>query len=83
MGDRFERKRQNAGGGVRGGLSLALYRVENLRPAMGRGINSRNRVWNWLAKLHRLAGQYDNPMRTWFLALIAGLKLPTQLCMYI
>jgi hypothetical protein len=30
--------------------------VENLNPAMGRGINSRNRVWNRVAKLHRLAG---------------------------
>ncbi len=46
-------------------------------PAMGLGINSRNRVWNWVAKLHRLAGRYDNPMPTWFLAPIAGLKLPT------
>ncbi len=44
---------------------------------MGRGIDSRNRVWNWVAKLHRLAGRYDNPMPTWFLAPIAGLKLPT------
>ncbi len=52
--------------------------AENLNPAMGRGINSRNRVWNWVAKLHRLAGRYDNPMPTWFLAPIAGLKLPTQ-----
>jgi hypothetical protein len=25
-----------------------------------------------------LAGQYDNPVPTWFLAPIAGLKLPTQ-----
>ncbi len=53
-------------------------RVENLSPAMGRGIDSRNRVWNWVAKLHRLAGRYDNPMPTWFLAPMAGLKLPTQ-----
>ncbi len=44
---------------------------------MGRGIDSRNRVWNWVAKLHRLAARYDNPMPTWFLAPIAGLKLPT------
>ncbi len=45
---------------------------------MGRGIDSRNRVSrNWVAKLHRLAGRYDNPMPTWFLAPIAGLKLPT------
>jgi hypothetical protein len=29
------------------------------------------------SKLHRLAGRYDNPLPTWFLALIAGLKLPT------
>ncbi len=50
---------------------------ENLSLAMGRGINSRNRVWNWVAKLHRLSGRYDNPMPTWFLAPIAGLKLPT------
>ncbi len=48
-----------------------------LSPAMGRGIDSRNRIWNWVAKLHRLAGQYNNPMTTWFLAPIAGLKLPT------
>ncbi len=48
------------------------YRVGNLSPAMGRGIDSRNQVWNWVAKLHRLAGRYDNPMPTWFLAPIAG-----------
>jgi hypothetical protein len=47
-----------------------------LSPAMGRGIDSRNRVWNWVAKLHWLAGRYDNPMPTWFLVPIAGLKLP-------
>jgi hypothetical protein len=53
--------------------------VGNLSPAMGRGNASRNRVWNGVAKLHRLAGRYDNPMPTWFLAPIAGLtsKLPT------
>jgi len=44
---------------------------------MGRGIDSRNRVWNWLAKLHRLAGQYDNPVSTWFLVPIARLKIST------
>ncbi len=44
----------------------------------GRGIDSRNRVWNEVAKLLRLAGRYDNPMPPWFLAPIAGLKLPTQ-----
>ncbi len=54
-------------------------RDENLSPAMGRGVDSRNRVWNWVAKLHRLAGRYYNPMLTWFLAPIAGLKLPTLL----
>ncbi len=42
--------------------------VGNLSPAMGRGINSRNRVWNWIAKLNRMAGRYGNPMPTWFLA---------------
>ncbi len=47
-----------------------------LSPAIGRGINTWNRVWNWVAKLHRLAGRYDNPMPTWFLA--PRLKLPTQ-----
>ncbi len=51
-------------------------RVRNLSPAMRRGINSRNRVWNWVAKLHRLGGRYDNPMPIWFLAPIGGLKLP-------
>jgi hypothetical protein len=56
-------------------------RVDNLRPAIGRGIDSRNRVCNRVAKLHRLAGRYDvdNPMPTWFLAPIAELKLPTRL----
>ncbi len=49
------------------------FRAENLSPAMGRGIDSRNQVWNWVAKLHRLSGRYDNPMPTWFLAPIAGL----------
>jgi hypothetical protein len=53
-----------------------VYWVGILSPAMGRGIDSRNRVWNWVAKLHRLAGRYDNPMPAWFLAPIAGLKLP-------
>ena len=56
-----------------------IIRVENLSPAMGRGIDSRNQVWNWVAKLHRLAGRYGNPMPTWFLAPIAGLKFPTQI----
>jgi hypothetical protein len=51
-----------------------LCRVGILSPAMGRGIDSRNRVWNWVAKLHRLAGRYANPMPPWFLAPIAGLK---------
>jgi hypothetical protein len=46
-------------------------RVENLSPAIGRGISSKNRVWNWVGKLHRLAGRYDNPMPTWFLAPIS------------
>ncbi len=55
-----------------------VYRVGILSPAMGRGIDSRNRVWNWVAKLQRLAGRYENPMHTWFLAPIAGLKLPAQ-----
>ncbi len=40
----------------------------------GARIDSRNRVWNWVAKLHRLAGQYDNPMPTWILAPIPGLS---------
>ncbi len=34
-------------------------------------------VWNWVAKLHRLAGRYGNHMSTWFLAATVGLKLPT------
>ncbi len=57
-------------------------RVGNLCPAIGRGIDSRNRVWNWVAKQHRLAGRYDNLMPTWLLAPIAGLKLPTPLNSY-
>ncbi len=59
-------------------LSYQPARVGNLSPAMGRGINSRNQVWNWVYKQHRPVGRYDNPMPTWFLAPIAGLKLPTQ-----
>jgi hypothetical protein len=31
-----------------------------------------------VAKLHRLAGRYDNHMPTWFLAPKTGLKLPSQ-----
>ncbi len=31
-----------------------------------------------ISKLHRLAGRYDNPVPTWFLAPKAGFKLPTQ-----
>ncbi len=58
-------------------LEKSYFRVKNLSPAMGRGIDYRNQVWHWVAKLHRLAGRYDNPMPTWFLAPIAGLKLPT------
>jgi hypothetical protein len=56
---------------------LIFFTVENLRPAMGWGIDSRNRAWDWVAKLHRLLGRYDNPMPTWFLVPIAGLKLQT------
>jgi hypothetical protein len=62
---------------MKGGTELNI--AENLSPAMGQGIDSRNRVWNWAAKLHRLTGRYDNPMPTWFLAPIAGLKLPKQM----
>ncbi len=51
-------------------------RVWFLSPAIG--TDSGNRVWNWVAKLHRLAGRYDNPLPTRFLAPIAGLKLPAQ-----
>ncbi len=62
-------------------ISQIYSRVGILSPAMWRGIDSRNRVWNWVVKLHRLAGRYDNLMPTWFLAPIAGLKLPTQFLM--
>jgi hypothetical protein len=58
-------------------IFLIVYGVGIFIPAIGRGIDSRNRVWNRVAKLHRLASRYDNPMPTWFLAPIAGLKLPT------
>ncbi len=47
-----------------------------LSPAMRRGIGSRNWVLDCVAKLHWLAGLYDNPMPTLFRAPIAGLKLP-------
>ncbi len=69
---------QNAVG--RGDLPLAVYSVQSRKLKsrdLGRGIDSRNRVWNWLAMLHRMAGWYDNPMPTWFLVPIAGLKLQT------
>ncbi len=42
-------------------LDASALWVENLSPAMGQGIDSMNRVWNWVAKLHRLAGRYNNP----------------------
>jgi hypothetical protein len=42
---------------------------------MGRGIDSRNRVWNGVAKLHRLAGRYPNPMPSWFQAPPIGAKV--------
>ncbi len=58
-------------------IQLMEHWVGNLSHAMERGIDSRNRIWNWVAKLHRLAGRYDNPMPTWFLAPIAGLQLPS------
>ncbi len=48
--------------------TVCLYWVGILSPDTGRGIDSRNWVWNWVAKLRRLAGRYDNPMPTWFLA---------------
>ncbi len=51
--------------------------VRNLSTATGQGIDSRNWVWNWVAKLLRLAGRYDNHMPTRFLTPIAGLKLRT------
>jgi hypothetical protein len=72
--------KQSVGARNRIGIELS-YRsasVGNLSPAMGRGIDSRNRVWNGVAKLHRLSGRYDNPMPTWFLAPVAVPKLPTQ-----
>ena len=69
--------------------SLVLYEVastwsnlilQNLLQITGPycAYHLRNRIWNWVAKLHRLAGRYDNPMPIWFLAPIVGLKLPTQ-----
>ncbi len=58
--------------------SFTESRVENLSPAVGRGIDSRNRVWHWVDKLNRLAGRYDNPMPTWFLTHKVGLKLQDQ-----
>jgi len=60
-------------------LTAFNSRVENLSPAMGRGIDSRKRVWNCVAKLRMLEGRYDNPMPTWFLAPISRLKLPTRI----
>ncbi len=46
-------------------VAAVLSRNLFLSPGMGRGIDSRNRVWNWVAKLLRLAGRYryDNLMR--------------------
>jgi hypothetical protein len=61
---------------------ISYNRVENLSPAMVRGIDSRSRVLNLVAKLHWLAGRYDNPMPTWFLVPISGLKLPTPIATY-
>jgi hypothetical protein len=39
---------------------------------------ARNQFREPRLELSRLAGRYDNPMPTWFLAPIAGHKLPTQ-----
>ncbi len=33
-----------------------------LKTRFGARNQFQDRVWNWVAKLHRLAGQYDNPM---------------------
>jgi hypothetical protein len=59
-------------------LSTAGFCVGILSPAMWRGIDSRNWVLDCVAKLHRLAGLYAiaQPYATWFIAPIAGLKLP-------
>ncbi len=50
---------------------ILKYWDENLSPAMGRGIDSRNRVWNLVGKLLRLTGRNDNFTPTCFLAPIA------------
>jgi hypothetical protein len=68
----------------------SLWKACALTKALSRKLKSRygerNRIWNWVAKLHRLAGRYQNPMPTCFLAPIAGLQLPTlgipYLCLF-
>ncbi len=57
--------------------AAAQWSKAELKSRYGARNRSRNRVWNWVAKLHRLAGRYDNPMPIWFLTPIAGLKLPS------
>ncbi len=58
-------------------MGTPYYWVENLSPAMGRGIDSRNWVWNWVAKLHRLHG---GPVRQPYAYLVpshrSGTKVP-------
>ncbi len=53
-------------------INIAFW-VENLRPALGRGIDSRNRVWNWTAKLYIGWRAYAYLVH---IAPKAGLKLP-------
>jgi hypothetical protein len=39
--------------------TVPSYWVGNLSPALGRGIDSRNRVWNWVAKLQYIGWRAD------------------------
>ena len=63
-------------------LILHITTVEEtcLLIVVGLGIDSRNRVWNLVAKRHRLAGRYENHMPTRFLAPNAGIKFRTLMC---
>jgi hypothetical protein len=79
MSDRLERKRQNAGGAGRAIIGFVQSRKFKTRYGVRNQFQEPSLELGSQAT-YRLAGQYDNPMRTWFLAPIAGLKLPTQLC---
>jgi hypothetical protein len=52
---------------------LRLNQSRKLKSSYGARNRFQEPSLELVAKLHRLAGRYDNPMPTWFLAPIEGL----------